>query len=176
MPELLAEACLNLKNFNGKIDAIVSYWDFPATLMLPTLRHAAGLATTTTESILRCEHKYWSRRVQQQVVPELIPRVTAFNPFAKVDAQVASAFEGDGATTRSGKLNAYITARIVRVLPNGQEVRLSDSNWLRESKEISLDIPPEIIPKTAHVEVKIYTGALAQVVEGLEKILRLPHG
>ncbi len=66
--------------------------------------------------------------------------------------------------------------REVRVVPNGQEVRLSDSNWLREDKEIALNLPPEIVPKTAHVEVKIYTGALAQVVEGLEKILRLPHG
>jgi uncharacterized protein YfaS (alpha-2-macroglobulin family) len=66
--------------------------------------------------------------------------------------------------------------REVRVVPNGQEVRLTDSNWLRENKEISLNIPPEIVSKTAHVEVKIYTGALAQVVEGLEKILRLPHG
>jgi hypothetical protein len=66
--------------------------------------------------------------------------------------------------------------REVRVAPNGQEVRLTDSNWLRENKEIVLDLPPEIVPKTAHVEVKIYTGALAQVVEGLEKILRLPHG
>lgn len=66
--------------------------------------------------------------------------------------------------------------REVRVLPNGKEIRQTDSNWLREDKEISLNIPPEVIPKTAHVEVKIYTGALAQVVEGLEKILRLPHG
>jgi len=66
--------------------------------------------------------------------------------------------------------------REVRVVPNGQEVRLTDSNWLREDKEISLNIPPEVIPRTAQVEVKIYTGALAQVVEGLEKILRLPHG
>ncbi len=66
--------------------------------------------------------------------------------------------------------------REVRVVPDGQEVRLSDSNWLREDKEIALNLPPEIVPKTAHVEVKIYTGALAQVVEGLEKILRLPHG
>jgi uncharacterized protein YfaS (alpha-2-macroglobulin family) len=66
--------------------------------------------------------------------------------------------------------------REVRVVPNGREVRLTDSNWLREDKEISLHIPPEVIPKTAQVEVKIYTGALAQVVEGLEKILRLPHG
>ncbi len=66
--------------------------------------------------------------------------------------------------------------REVRVLPNGLEVRQSDSNWLRENKEIVLSIPAEIIPRTPHVEVKIYTGALAQIVEGLEKILRLPHG
>ena len=66
--------------------------------------------------------------------------------------------------------------REVRVLPNGLEVRHSDSNWLRENKEIVLNIPAEIIPRTSHVEVKIYTGALAQVIEGLEKILRLPHG
>lgn len=66
--------------------------------------------------------------------------------------------------------------REVRVLPNGQEVRQTDSNWLREHKEISLNLPPDLIPKTARVEVKIYTGVLAQVVEGLEKILRLPHG
>lgn len=82
MQELLAEAFRELKKFNGSVDAIVSYWDFPATMMLPTLRQAAGLATTSTESILRCEHKYWSRLIQHEVVPELIPAVAAFNPFA----------------------------------------------------------------------------------------------
>lgn len=66
--------------------------------------------------------------------------------------------------------------REVRVLPNGQEMRLSESNWLRENREIALNIPPEVVPRTPYVEVKIYTGVLAQVVEGLEKILRLPHG
>lgn len=78
--------------------------------------------------------------------------------------------------TAWGETMSDAIRREVRVLPNGQEVRHSDSNWLREDKEISLNIPPEVIPKTPHVEVKIYTGALAQVVEGLEKILRLPHG
>lgn len=82
MPELLAEACRKIEAFNGTIDAIVSFWDFPATIMLPTLRHAAGLSTTSTESILRCEHKYWSRLIQHEVAPELIPEVAAFNPFA----------------------------------------------------------------------------------------------
>jgi len=66
--------------------------------------------------------------------------------------------------------------RQVQVLPNGQEIRLTESNWLRENTELSLNIPPDIVPRTAQVEVKIYSGVLAQVVEGLEKILRLPHG
>jgi hypothetical protein len=32
------------------------------------------------------------------------------------------------------------------------------------------------VPDTPHVEVKVYPGVMAQVIEGLEKILRLPHG
>ena len=81
MPDLLAEARRTLAEFDDTVDAIVSYWDFPATLMLPTLRQAAGLPTTSTESILRCEHKYWSRIIQREVVPEMVPQSVAFNPF-----------------------------------------------------------------------------------------------
>jgi hypothetical protein len=78
--------------------------------------------------------------------------------------------------TAWGEKMSDAVRREVRVVPNGQEVRLTDSDWLRASKEIALTLPPDIVPRTAQVEVKIYTGALAQVVEGLEKILRLPHG
>ena len=66
--------------------------------------------------------------------------------------------------------------RQVRVLPDGKEFRLSESNWLREPKEVLLDISAQAVPDTARVEVKIYPGVMAQVIEGLEKILRLPHG
>ena len=66
--------------------------------------------------------------------------------------------------------------REVNVLPDGKEIRLTDSDWLRESKELALQIPPEAVRDTPYVEVKIYPGVLAQVVEGLEKILRLPFG
>jgi uncharacterized protein YfaS (alpha-2-macroglobulin family) len=83
--------------------------------------------------------------------------------------------QGFQVTAWGEKMNDAIR-REVRVLPNGQEVRQTDSNWLRENKELTLNLPPEIVPRTAQVEVKIYTGVLAQVVEGLEKILRLPHG
>jgi hypothetical protein len=66
--------------------------------------------------------------------------------------------------------------REVRVLPDGMEMRRTESDWLRESKEIAIQLPPEAVPETPYVEVKIYPGVMAQVIEGLEKILRLPHG
>jgi len=66
--------------------------------------------------------------------------------------------------------------REVNVVPDGKEFRLTESDWLRESKEIEITIPPEAVPETPYVEVKIYPGVMAQAVEGLEKILRLPHG
>jgi 5-hydroxyisourate hydrolase-like protein (transthyretin family) len=66
--------------------------------------------------------------------------------------------------------------REVAVVPDGKEFRLTESDWLRESKEVEIEIPPEAVPETPSVEVKIYPGVMAQAVEGLEKILRLPHG
>jgi hypothetical protein len=39
-----------------------------------------------------------------------------------------------------------------------------------------IDIPGYAVEGTSRVEVKIYPGVMAQVIEGLEKILRLPHG
>jgi len=66
--------------------------------------------------------------------------------------------------------------REVNVVPDGKEFRLTESDWLRESKEIEFTVPAEAMPETPYVEVKIYPGVMAQAVEGLEKILRLPHG
>ena len=66
--------------------------------------------------------------------------------------------------------------REVTVVPDGKEIRLTESDWLRESRNIEIEIPPEAVPETPYVEVKIYPGVMAQAVEGLEKILRLPHG
>jgi 5-hydroxyisourate hydrolase-like protein (transthyretin family) len=66
--------------------------------------------------------------------------------------------------------------REVNVVPDGKEIRLTESDWLRDSREVAIEIPPQSVPETPFVEVKIYPGVMAQVVEGLEKILRLPHG
>jgi flagellar L-ring protein precursor FlgH len=45
-----------------------------------------------------------------------------FNPFGKVGSAFENDFDGSGTTKRSGDLTAYITARVVDVLPNGNLV------------------------------------------------------
>ncbi len=58
-----------------------------------------------------------------------------FNPFTPVGGAYDSEFDGSGSTARSNALSAYITARIIQVLPNGnfviegnREVRVNNEN------------------------------------------------
>lgn len=56
-----------LDAFDGSIDAIVGYWDFPVSTLVPILSERYGTRSTSLESIVKCEHKYWSRLEQQKV-------------------------------------------------------------------------------------------------------------
>ncbi|PRY69780.1 ATP-grasp domain-containing protein [Halomonas ventosae] len=78
---MLAEATAQLEAFDEPIDAIVGYMDFPVSTMLPILCERFGTRSTSLTSLLKCEHKYWSRRVQREVIPDHIPGFTAFDPF-----------------------------------------------------------------------------------------------
>jgi biotin carboxylase len=80
--ELLQEGGARLRAFTGRVDAVVGFWDFPVSSVLPLLRQSIDLPTTSLESVLRCEHKYWSRVIQSEVIPRHIPRFCAVNPFA----------------------------------------------------------------------------------------------
>ena len=60
-----------------------------------------------------------------------------FNPFGTVQSDYESQFDGTGTTARSGALTAYISARIIQVLPNGnfiiegnREVRINNENQI----------------------------------------------
>jgi hypothetical protein len=59
--------------FEGSVDAIIGFWDFPVSSLLPLLRTRYGLPTASIEEVVMCEHKYWSRLVQQQVIDEYPP-------------------------------------------------------------------------------------------------------
>lgn len=73
LQELLHKAQGKLDAFEGTIDAVVGYWDFPVSTLVPMLSRRYGLRSTSLESVVKCEHKYWSRLEQQKVIEE-IPR------------------------------------------------------------------------------------------------------
>ncbi|PAU80022.1 D-alanine--D-alanine ligase [Halovibrio salipaludis] len=81
IPALLDRARRQLRAFPGSIDAIVGFWDFPTSTMLPILRREFGLRGPSVESVMRCEHKYWFRMNQEKVAPSQTPAYAAFNPF-----------------------------------------------------------------------------------------------
>lgn len=63
------------------VDAILAHWDFPTSVLAPILCRELGVPSPSLESILKCEHKYWSRLEQVKVVPEVVPEFCCFDPF-----------------------------------------------------------------------------------------------
>jgi len=81
IPEMLTDSERVLDNFDHSIDAIVGYMDFPVSTMLPILCEKYGTRNASLEALLKCEHKFWSRKVMREVIPEHTPAFTAFDPF-----------------------------------------------------------------------------------------------
>ena len=81
--KLREDAFRELDQFPASIDAIVSYWDFPASALAPLLRHRHGLPGPTLEAVLKCEHKYWGRVEQSRSIPDCVPGFQALDPFAE---------------------------------------------------------------------------------------------
>jgi hypothetical protein len=86
---IIKKAEVALDGFDGQIDAIVGYWDFPVSTMIPLLAKRYGTRSSSLESIVKCEHKYWSRLEQRKVIDEH-PR------FGKVDMAAAEPCPPDG--------------------------------------------------------------------------------
>lgn len=89
---LLDEARAQLDRFEGTVDAIITHWDFPASILVPLLCRERGLRSPRLESVLACGHKYWSRVRQREAIPELTPRFELVDPFADDAKDVALEF------------------------------------------------------------------------------------
>lgn len=85
---LLSRAERQLVEAEVAPDGIATYWDFPSSSMVPMLCERRGLPTAGLAATLRCEHKYWSRRLQAEVAPEDTP------DFMPVDPRAPDAAEG----------------------------------------------------------------------------------
>jgi hypothetical protein len=73
LPALLEAAQRQVEAFDGPVHAVVGFWDFPVSTMVPILCERLGLRWATTEAVVKCEHKYWSRLEQAKVIDE-VPR------------------------------------------------------------------------------------------------------
>lgn len=89
LESLLAQAREELDRAGGSVDAIVCHWDFPSSVIGPILAAERGIPAPSLRSLLTCEHKYWSRLAQAEVIPEVVPAFCSFDPFAEdVRAQI----------------------------------------------------------------------------------------
>jgi hypothetical protein len=68
--DLLKRATAVLETADTRIDAIVGYWDFPVSSMVPILAEWFGVRSASLEAVLKCEHKYWSRLEQATAIDE----------------------------------------------------------------------------------------------------------
>lgn len=68
--ELLDEAKRELDAFDGTVAAVIGFWDFPVSTMIPILCEHAGTHCASLEAVIKCEHKYWSRLEQAEVIDE----------------------------------------------------------------------------------------------------------
>jgi 5-hydroxyisourate hydrolase-like protein (transthyretin family) len=66
--------------------------------------------------------------------------------------------------------------REIRVYPDGKLTEFTASNWLKGDTQQVVDIPAVAIPGASRIEVKIYPSIVAQAVNGLDGMLRMPFG
>ncbi|HEX7315047.1 MAG TPA: MG2 domain-containing protein [Pyrinomonadaceae bacterium] len=76
----------------------------------------------------------------------------------------------------SGTPSGDAVARNLTVVPNGEERLVVHNERLEGSATKEVSIPEEAIPDASKIFVKFYPGALSQMVEGLDSILRMPGG
>ncbi|MDZ7785378.1 MAG: ectoine synthase [Halioglobus sp.] len=79
--KLIHQAKQEIRHYKGSIDGIIHYIDFPVSTIVPIICNSFDLPSASLESVLKCEHKYWSRVEQRAVVPGNIPNFAAFSPF-----------------------------------------------------------------------------------------------
>jgi alpha-2-macroglobulin-like protein len=78
--------------------------------------------------------------------------------------------------TGMGSTMSDAVQRVVHVKPNGTRVDSTHSGMLEGTVSHAVDFPADMVPDSQNLLVKIYPGIMAQAVEGLDSMLREPHG
>lgn len=66
--------------------------------------------------------------------------------------------------------------RDIEVVPNGQQQETVYNGRLETAVQHTVSFPPNTLPDTSKIYVRLYPGPLSQVIEGMDGILRMPGG
>lgn len=151
IPEMMDGASKVLRDFEGSIDGIIAYWDFPSTCLQPVLREQFGLPGPTLDTVLKAEHKYWSRIHQERAAPEMTPGYAAVDPAAadaleKIEARVAYPFFIKPVEAHSSVLGYGIESRedFKKVLPEVRDNIGLFGDPFSEVLSLARELPDEI--------------------------------
>ncbi|MBI2001481.1 MAG: ATP-grasp domain-containing protein [candidate division NC10 bacterium] len=75
----LQETIRMVRGRRQSFQAVVGIDDFPACMMAALLAETLGLPSPSFESLFLCQHKYYSRVRQREVIPEATPRFHALD-------------------------------------------------------------------------------------------------
>jgi hypothetical protein len=67
-------------NRENRIDGIISSSDYPGCLLASLLAEKLNLPGPLLKSLILCSHKYYSREIQKQVIPEATPAFALIDP------------------------------------------------------------------------------------------------
>lgn len=69
--DFVERADRQLRDFDGPVDAVVGYWDFPTSSLVPILCERFGLPSAGLAAVVKCEHKYWGRLEQRKAIEDV---------------------------------------------------------------------------------------------------------
>ncbi len=64
-------------------EGIVGTGDYPGCMLAAMVASELGLPGPRTRDVVLLSHKYYSREIQQRVVPEATPRFSSFDPYSR---------------------------------------------------------------------------------------------
>ncbi|MFC1588312.1 MG2 domain-containing protein [Planctomycetota bacterium] len=76
---------------------------------------------------------------------------------------------------RGGKMSDAVK-RSILVLPDGKKIDDTINGNLNGDISVEVTVPPECVPGSEKLYLKIYPGICPQLVEGLEGMFEMPHG
>ncbi|MDQ2078515.1 hypothetical protein [Marinimicrobium sp. ABcell2] len=79
---LVAKTRARIDSSGTKPSAIVACGDARAKVLAAILREQLHVQGASLRSVLKCEHKWWSRILQAEVVPEVVPCFGTFDPWS----------------------------------------------------------------------------------------------